>query len=102
MPRLKRSRSTVSLIKAAAAGKATTKETVQLSSIRVKGEQVAEVQTKDISKTADEGSKSHGKDLAKDVSFCDLLPSSLEPISSQESKGSMDDSALYITASEGR
>uniref|UniRef100_A0A0P4WGL0 Uncharacterized protein n=1 Tax=Scylla olivacea TaxID=85551 RepID=A0A0P4WGL0_SCYOL len=103
VPRLKRTRSTVSLIKAAA-GKATiNKEAVQLSSIRAKGEQLAEVQTKDISsKTTGEGSKSHGKDLTKDVSFCDSLPSSQEATSSQESKGSMDDSALYITASEGR
>ncbi|XP_045137869.1 G2/mitotic-specific cyclin-B3-like isoform X2 [Portunus trituberculatus] len=101
VPRLKRSRSTVSLIKVAA-GKATiNKEAVQLSSIRVKGEKLAEVQTKDLSKAAGEGSKSHSKDLTKDVSFCDMLPSSLETASSQESKGSMDDSALYITASEG-
>lgn len=101
VPRLKRTRSTVSLIKAAA-GKATvSKEAVQLSSIKIKGDQVVEVKTKDTTKAAGEGSKSQGKDLTKDVSFCDVLPSSLETMSSQESKGSMDDSALYITASEG-
>ncbi|KAG0693501.1 G2/mitotic-specific cyclin-B3 [Chionoecetes opilio] len=103
VPRLKRSRSTVSLIKAAA-GKvgATKKEAVQLSSIKVKGEQLAEVQIKDIQeKSTSEGSNSHIKELSKDVSFCESLPSSLDTAASQESKASMDDSALYITASEG-
>lgn len=103
VPRLKRSRSTVSLIKAAAAKASTNKEAVQLSSIKAKGEQLAEVQVKDVpQKSVGEGSSSHVKELSKDVSFCDSLPSSQDTAaSSQESKASMDDSALYITASEG-
>lgn len=108
LPKLKRSRSTVSLVKAAAGKNTTTiKESVQLSSIKVAGEQVQEAnEGQATQRKVGEESVSRVKDpLSKDVSFCDSLPSSQNTIvvSSQESKTSvMDDSALYITASEGR
>ncbi|XP_037786045.1 G2/mitotic-specific cyclin-B3-like [Penaeus monodon] len=43
------------------------------------------------------------KTQAKEISFCDSLPSSQDTVfSSQESKTDLDDSAAYVTASEGR
>lgn len=107
VPKLKRSRSTVSLIKAAGGKGSTIKETVQLSSIKVAGEQLQPInEVQATQKKAGEESDARIKDLlSKDVSFCDSLPSSQNTLagSSQESKTSvMDDSALYITASEGR
>lgn len=107
VPKLKRSRSTVSLIKAAGGKGSTIKETVQLSSIKATGEQLQPInEVQATQKKAGEESDARIKDLlSKDVSFCDSLPSSQNTLagSSQESKTSvMDDSALYITASEGR
>lgn len=43
------------------------------------------------------------KTQAKEISFCDTLPSSQDTVfSSQESKTDLDDSSAYVTASEGR
>lgn len=42
------------------------------------------------------------KTQAKEISFCDTLPSSQDTVfSSQESKTDLDDSSAYVTASEG-
>ncbi|XP_050687853.1 G2/mitotic-specific cyclin-B3-like [Eriocheir sinensis] len=106
VPKLKHSRSTISLIKAAGGKGSTIKEAVQLSSIKATGEQLPQIiEVQATQKKVGEESESRIKDLlGKDVSFCDSLPSSQSTLaaSSQESKTSvMDDSALYITASEG-
>lgn len=106
VPKLKRSRSTVSLIKAAGGKGNTIKEAVHLSSIKATGEQLQQItEVQATQKKVSEESDSRIKDLLNNVSFCDSLPSSQSTLaaSSQESKTSvMDDSALYITASEGR
>lgn len=80
---------------------ASTKSLVKASSKPVAAKDKVPVKTAKPEVSAPEVKKTQ----TKEISFCDSLPSSQDTIfssSSQESKTDLDDSAAYITASEGR